>query len=142
MKKLLLAVLALMSVPARAEEDDRQLVELTPSAQAVLRREMQANMQAINEITALVVAGKLAEAGELASAKLGGKSMGKNRDLPMEARPGPQLPAKMRQIGMAGHQAADAFAAVAATGDRDRTLEALPTLTDSCSNCHSHYRIR
>jgi hypothetical protein len=142
MKKLLLIGMGLLPLFAHGEEDTRQLVQLTPAAQAVLRSEMQVNMQAINDITALVVAGKLAEAGALATAKLGSGAMGKNRNLPMDARPGPQLPLEMRQIGMRGHQTADAFAQIAASSDRERTLAALPTLTDSCSNCHSHYRIR
>ena len=42
---------------------------------------------------------------------------------------------------MKGHQAATAFAAVAATGDREKTLAALPTLNSACVSCHLAYRV-
>lgn len=140
MKKLLLTMLFL-SLPAAAE-DTRQLARLTPQAQDVLRQEMLDNLIAINEILALLAANRLKEAGEVAEAKLGKSAMGKNARLPFEARPGPQMPAAMHDLGRSGHLAASEFAAAAASGDRERALALLPNLTGSCVACHASYRAR
>ena len=140
MKKLLLTMLFL-SLPAAAE-DTRQLARLTPQAQDVLRQEMLDNLIAINEILALLAANRLKEAGEVAEAKLGKSAMGKNARLPFEARPGPQMPAAMHDLGRSGHLAASEFAAAAASGDRERALALLPNLTGSCVACHASYRTR
>lgn len=140
MKKLLLTMLFL-SLPAAAE-DTRQLARLTPQAQEVLRQEMLDNLIAINEILALLAANRLKEAGEVAEAKLGKSAMGKNARLPFEARPGPQMPAAMHDLGRSGHLAASEFAAAAASGDRERALALLPNLTGSCVACHASYRAR
>jgi hypothetical protein len=68
--------------------------------------------------------------------------MGKHRSQPMAARPGPHMPPAMHAIGMDGHKAASEFARIAATGDRDKTLAALPSLTTACVACHYGYRAR
>jgi len=140
MKKLLIVAM-LFSLPAAAE-DTRQLAKLTPQAQEVLRQEMLDNLIAINEILALVAANKVKEAGEIAEARLGRSAMGKNARLPFEARPGPQMPAAMHELGRNGHLAASEFAAAAASGDRERALALLPNLTGSCVACHASYRAR
>ena len=36
----------------------------------------------------------------------------------------------------------DEFARIAASGDRERTVAALPSLTAACVACHHAYRIR
>ncbi len=130
-----------VSVAAGAE-DTRQLAAMPAAAQATLRAEMRANMLAVNEILGLVAAGKLAEAGELAEKELGLSAMGKHRARPFEARPGPHMPPAMHAIGIDGHQAASAFARLAATGEREKTIAALPSLTAACVACHYAYRIR
>ena len=140
MKKLLLTMMFLSL--AAAAEDTRQLARLTPQAQDVLRQEMLDNLIAINEILALLAANRLKEAGEVAEAKLGKSAMGKNARLPFEARPGPQMPAAMHDLGRSGHLAASEFAAAAASGDRERALALLPNLTGSCVACHASYRAR
>lgn len=140
MKKLLIAALFL-ALPAAAE-DTRQLARLTPQAQEVLRQEMLDNLIAINEILSLVAANKLKEAGEVAETKLGKSAMGKNARLPFEARPGPQMPAAMHELGRNGHLAASEFAAAAASGERERVLALLPNLTGNCVACHASYRTR
>lgn len=137
----LLTLAALVSLPALAQ-DPRQLVELPAPAQATLRAEMRDNLVTLNEILSLVVAGKVKEAGEVAEKKLGTGAMGQHRDKPLEARPGPHMPPAMHDLARAGHKAASAFAAVAATGDREKTLAALPTLNSSCLSCHLAFRIR
>ena len=79
---------------------------------------------------------------ELAEKELGQTAMGKNRALPLDARPGANMPPAMHALGLEGHKVASAFAAIAATGDREKTLAALPTLSGSCVGCHYSYRIR
>ena len=127
--------------PALAD-DARQLARLPPPAQEALRQEMLDNLLAVNEILSLMAAGKVREAGEVAESKLGRSAMGKHRDKPFEARPGPHMPPAMHGIGMDGHQAASEFAAVARTGDRDKALALLPNLTTACVACHFSYRTR
>ncbi|HYO27557.1 MAG TPA: cytochrome C [Azonexus sp.] len=125
-----------------AAEDGRQLARLPPPAQEALRQEMLDNLLAVNEILALMAAGKVREAGEVAESKLGRSAMGKHRDKPFQARPGPHMPPAMHGIGMDGHQAASEFAAAAKTGDRDKALALLPNLTTACVACHFSYRTR
>lgn len=127
--------------PALAD-DARQLARLPPPAQEALRQEMLDNLLAVNEILSLMAAGKVREAGEVAESKLGRSAMGKHRDKPFEARPGPHMPPAMHGIGMDGHQAASEFAAAAKTGDRDKALALLPNLTSACVACHFSYRTR
>ena len=123
-------------------EDARQLVKLPPPAQEALRQEMLDNLVAVNEVLSLMAEGKVREAGDVAEGKLGRSAMGKHRDKPFEARPGPHMPPAMHGIGMDGHQAASAFAAAAKTGDRDKALALLPNLTGACVACHFSYRTR
>ncbi len=135
-------LLALLAGSAMAADDMRQLAKLPPQAEANLREEMRASLLHLNEVIGLVVAGKVKEAGELAEKELGLTAMGKNRALPIEARPGANMPTAMHLIGMDGHKEASAFAAIAATGDREKTLAAIPKLTTPCIACHYSYRIR
>ena len=115
-----------------AAEDNRQLVKLPGPAQEALREEMQGNLVALNEVLSLMAEGKVREAGAVAEAKLGMSAMGKHRDKPFDARPGPHMPPAMHGIGIDGHKAVSEFAKVAATGDRDRALVLLPNLTAPC----------
>ena len=123
-------------------EDNRQLAPLPPAAQEALRQEMLDNLLAINEVLTLIAAGKVSEAGAVAEAKLGVSAMGKHRDKPFDARPGPHMPPAMHGIGIDGHKAASAFAAAAKTGDRDKALALLPNITTACIGCHFSYRTR
>lgn len=127
---------------AASAADMRQLATLPPAAQETLREEMLANMRAINEVLELLAADKVKEAGEVAEKELGVSAMGKHRNKPFDARPGPHMPPAMHQIGMEGHQAASAFARAAASGDKAKALAALPALTAPCVSCHLAYRIR
>jgi hypothetical protein len=139
--KAVVFALFLVSTAAVAE-DARQLVRLPPPAQEALRQEMQENLVALNEVLSLIAAGKIREAGEAAETKLGVSAMGKHRDRPFEARPGPHMPPAMHGIGMDSHKAASEFAAAAKTGDRDKALALLPNLTTACVACHYSYRTR
>lgn len=142
MKILLPALLALLAGALQAAEDTRQLVPMPAAADANLRTEMRASLLALNEILGLVVAGKLKEAGQIAEQELGLSAMGKHRQQPFDARPGPHMPPAMHRLGIDGHQAASEFARLAASGDRERTIAALPSLTAACVACHYSYRIR
>jgi hypothetical protein len=135
-------LLAFLAGTGFAAEDTRQLVKMPPAAEANLREEMRANLLNLNEIISLTVAGKLKEAGELAEKVLGKTAMGKNRSLPVDARPGTNMPPAMHELGLEGHKTASAFATIAATGDREKALAALPTVSGSCVGCHYSYRIR
>lgn len=140
--KSICALLALATAGALQADDTRQLVTLPTAAQAVLREEMLGNLRAINEITTYLAEGKLAEAGRVAEETLGLSAMGRNRALPLEARPGAHMPPAMHEIGISGHKAASEFARAAASGDRDQALARLPGLTANCVACHHAYRLR
>jgi hypothetical protein len=142
MKTWLALGLMLGTVAVYAAADARLLAKLPPPAEAALREEMRDNMLSINEILSLLVAGQVKQAGELAEKKLGKSAMGKHRDKPFDARPGPHMPPAMHSIGMEGHKGASEFARIAASGDRDQALAALPALVTPCVTCHSSYRIR
>ena len=139
--KALIFALFLASTAAVAD-DARQLVQLPPAAQEALRQEMLDNLLAVNEILSLLAAGKVREAGEAAESKLGKSAMGKHRDKPFDARPGPHMPPAMHGIGIDGHKSASEFATAAKTGDRDKALALLPNLTAGCVACHFSYRTR
>lgn len=133
---------AFTAAAAVQAEDTRLLAPLPPAAQESLRQEMLDNLLAVNEVLTLMAAGKVAEAGEAAEAKLGVSAMGKHRSKPMDARPGPHMPPAMHGIGMDGHKAVSEFAAVAKTGNRDKALALLPNITPACVGCHFSYRTR
>ena len=144
MKAPLLCSLALLAATVHAADGDdtRQLASLPAAAESTLRAEMRANLLALNEILGLVSTGKFKEAGQIAEQELGVSAMGKHRGLPFESRPGPHMPPAMHAIGIDGHKAASEFARIAASGDRERTIAALPSLTTACVGCHYAYRIR
>jgi cytochrome c556 len=140
--KFLAPLLAALVAAAAAAEDHRHLAPLPAPAQESLRQEMLDNLLAVHEILDHIAAGRLAEAGQMAEAKLGRSAMGKHRDKPMDARPGPNMPPAMHGIGMDGHAAASEFAQAAKAGDRDKALALLPKLTGACVACHYSFRVR
>ncbi|GAB1394549.1 hypothetical protein MASR1M60_27130 [Rhodocyclaceae bacterium] len=144
MKHLLSLPLLLLAAnlsPAHAE-DTRQLAPLSPQAQETLRLEMLDNLMALNEIVSLLAENKVKEAGIVAETRLGKSAMGKNAKLPFEARPGPQMPVAMHDIGRNGHAVASEFAQVAGSGNQQKALEKLPALLNACIGCHAAYRTR
>ena len=139
--KYLCTLIALLPLIAHAE-DNRMLAPLPAPAQETLRQEMRDNLIALNEIINLLATDKLSEAARVAEEGLGQSAMGKNARLPFDARPGPQMPREMHALGMAGHQAASAFAKSAASGDKPAAMQHLSELTGTCVACHASYRIR
>jgi hypothetical protein len=143
MTRLPLAGLFLLTLSsASLAEDFRTLAPLPPAAEASLREEMRENLLLLSEVTNLVINGSITQAGEVAERGLGMSARGKHRSKPLDARPGPHMPKAMHDMGEMGHQTASDFARIAATGDREKTLKALPSLLNSCIGCHSAYRIR
>jgi hypothetical protein len=142
MKSVLVAAWVLLASATQAADDGRQLAPMPAAAQANLTIEMLGNLRSINEILTLTAAGKLKEAGQIAEQELGVSAMGANRSLPFDARPGPHMPPAMHSLGIDGHQAASEFARIAATGNREKTIAALPLLTGACVACHHAYRTR
>ena len=142
MKKLFLISLLAFAGAANAAEDVRILATLPTPAVEVLRDEMRANMRTLNEILILVAEDKVKEAGIKAEQEMGVSSMGRHRNKPFDARPGPHMPPEMHALGMEGHKSASEFARIAASGDRNKTVAALPRLTSACVSCHAVYRIR
>ena len=142
MKTVVFVFLAALLTGQALAEDHRQLATLPPAAKEALREEMLGNLLAINEILTLIAAGKLKEAGQLAETSLGQSAMGKHRDKPLDARPGPHMPPAMHGVGMDGHRAASEFAKAAASGDREKALSLLPNLTAACVTCHYSWRTR
>lgn len=140
--KHLFLIAALLAAPLAAAEDLRAFAPLPPEARETLRQEMLDNLLAVNEILALVAANQIKEAGQVAEAKLGRSAMGRHAHLPFEARPGPQMPPAMHDLGRSGHFAASEFATAASSGDRDRAIALLPSLTSACVACHAAYRTR
>lgn len=138
-----IAAIACVGLAAAATaQDTRQFVEMPAAARENLRQEMVGNLAALHEIVSLLGAGRVKQAGEVAEKRLGVSAMGKNRDLPLEARPGAHMPPGMREMGTAGHKAASAFAAAAAGGDATKALAAMPDMLSSCAACHLTYRTR
>ena len=142
MKLKAFALVAAVLAGQALAEDTRQLAALPPAAQESLREEMLGNLLAVNEILTLMAAGKVKEAGQLAETSLGQSAMGKHRDKPFNARPGPHMPPAMHSLGNDGHLAASEFAKAAASGDRDKALALLPKLTGGCVACHYSWRTR
>ncbi len=142
LKRSIVALACALAAAAAASQDTRQFVEMPAAARENLRQEMVDNLAALQEIVSLMGAGRVKEAGEVAEKRLGLSAMGKNRDQPLDARPGAHMPPGMRDIGTNGHKAASAFAAAAAGGDATKALAAMPDMLSSCAACHLTYRTR
>ena len=132
--------LTLSVFSAQAAEDVRQLVEMPPEAQQLIRQEMRDNVFALNAIIGLLAEGKLEEAGQLAEREMGTSAMGRFRGNP--AAPGRHMVPEMRNLGRGMHFAATEFADAAAVGELPDALAALKKLTEKCAACHAAYRIR
>ena len=144
MKKVTFSIFMALCITHNASqaEDHRQLVTISPEAQATLKQEMLDNLISLHEIMTLLGEKKFLEAGELAEMSMGESAMGKNADLPLIARPGPQMPKEMNNIGKDGHRAASEFAEACQTQDLAKILPKLNQLTMNCMVCHASYRTR
>lgn len=125
---------------AQSPDDNRVLVDMPPSAEAMIRQEMRAHMASLQGIISALADERLSDAGEIALQELGAASMGSHRA--RGGGPGRHMPPTMRAIGMGMHGAADRLGEAAAAGDRNEALRQLGQVTAACSACHNSYRIR
>ena len=138
---LLLTVASGTASAAPPAADARQPVSMPAAARAELRAEMIDFMAALNELIGYLGEGKLAEAGQVADARIGVGAMGKHRNSPPEAIPGRYMPDAMHGIARGMHVAASDFARVARKGDREKAYGALQQVTAACVACHATYRL-
>lgn len=120
--------------------DYRQLVEMPPQAQQLMRKDMQNHLAALSEVLGYLVNKDFALAAEVAEKRMGKSSMGKHRETGMG--PGRFMPLEMRQIGWGMHEAASDFAESAKSGDQNKIYASLQKVMSSCTACHLSYRTR
>lgn len=146
LRALLCTALSLSLATAHAETaapaagDARQFVEMPAQAQQLMRQDMLSHLATLNAIVAALAGNDLKTAADQAEQQLGRASMGRHRATGMG--PGRFMPLEMRNLGWAMHDAADAFAAEARTGNLQSALNALQKVTGSCVSCHAVYRTR
>lgn len=145
LRALLRTALWLSIATAHAETaapaaDARQFVEMPAQAQQLMRQDMLSHLATLNAIVAALASNDLKTAADQAEQQLGRASMGRHRATGMG--PGRFMPLEMRNLGWAMHDAADAFAAEARTGNLQSALNALQKVTGSCVSCHAVYRTR
>ena len=140
--------------------DHRQVVDFPPAMRAHNLASMRDHLQALSEILAAMAAGRYAEAGRIADARLGMNSpaaAGCKAEAPtdgtqvstppsMEHQMALAMPEAMRKIGLDMHMSASTFAVEARkagrTGDTKPALAALSRVTRRCTACHANFRIR
>jgi hypothetical protein len=142
LNRLGLVVAGILSLAwsARAAEDTRQLIKMSPEARVEMRAEMLDFQTALHSIIGALGEGKLAEAADAAEQQMGLSAMGRHRNAPANARPGMYMPNDMHAIARGMHAAASDFAKAARTGDLGKALTALPAVTGACVACHRVYR--
>lgn len=120
--------------------DPRQLVDIPPAAQQLMRQDMLSHLSALHSIIAALGNNDLKAAADTAEQQLGRASMGKHRASGMG--PGRFMSPEMRDLGWGMHDAADAFATEARKGNPQSAFAALQKVTSSCVACHAVYRTR
>lgn len=146
-KKIFLALLLLPAISSAwaaepAASDARQLVNMPPEAQAIMRADMLDHLVALNEVLSYLAEGNLAAAAEVAETRIGRSAMGRNMGKARGMGPGRFMPDAMRSLGWGMHDAASEFATVAKTGDKLKAYAALQPVAASCVACHLSYRTR
>ena len=145
---------------AALAEDSRQLVNFPPEMQAFNLMNMRGHLAALSEILAALSDTQYAKAAAIADAKLGlnspsaeGCKSGGDTGAPQMSTPPSMdqqmstlMPEGMRDIGLAMHTAASAFAVEARkighSGSPKPAIAALSRVTQQCVACHSVYRVR
>ncbi len=120
--------------------DSRKLVIMPEKAKYIVRKNMQANVAALNSIINYLASNDFKSAAEVAESVMGESTMGKHRG--SNVAPGRFMPNEMRSLGRNMHKAASEFAEVAEQGDVKNALKYLGKLTNSCVACHYSFRIR
>ncbi|MBY6241576.1 hypothetical protein [Methylosinus sp. Sm6] len=136
------------------QKDARSELDFPPPMRQHMLSQMRAHLEALQAILAALGAGNPGKAGDIAEKRLGLGALGAAACDPsratggdgMAAMMGAHMPPQMREMGMAMHSSASAFAAVAAkareTGDLKPALAALATVTENCAACHSAFKLR
>lgn len=120
--------------------DYRFMVEMSPKAQSMLRQDMLQMLTGLAEAMALVGAGRLDEAADVAEQKLGPQMMAKYKGV--DDTPPTYMPAEMRSLGMKVHGQAMDFANIARKGNTAAAISALADVASGCTRCHWGYRIQ
>lgn len=143
---------------AAMQEDARQLVDFPPAMRRHNLANMRDHLSALTEILDALAGARYAQAGQIASARLGmgspsaegckGGTAAPAMSMPgsMEQQMSGFMPEGMRTLGLGMHQAANDFAAAAAkaakTHNARPALAALTRVTQQCVACHSTYRVQ
>ena len=127
-----------VSQASMADEDQRQLVQFPEMMQRHMLGNMRDHLAAINEILEDMAQGRMAEAAEVAEARLGMSSLASHGASHMAQF----MPAGMQSAGTGMHHAASRFALKAQEGDALAAYRALSEVTAACVACHAAYRIR
>jgi hypothetical protein len=144
MRQLLFSALALLTATVHAADGRRRgsWRRCRRLRNQLCAAEMRANLLALNEILGLVSTGKFKEA----AARSPSRSLASRRWASTAASP--SKPVRDRTCrrrctpsAWTGTAASD-FARIAASGDREKTIAALPSLTSGCVACHYVYRLR
>lgn len=132
------------ALPARSEDDTREMVKLPEMMQAHMLSNMRDHLRTLDGVMGLLADGKVGEAGRLAEARLGMSSL----ELHGAAHMAPFMPEPMATAGTEMHRLASRFAEVAENADVEHTYEsqqkvfgALRDVLRNCNACHTAYRI-
>ncbi len=136
--------LAVLFAPTltNAEEDNRQIVDLPLMMQQHMLANMRDHLVALTEIQQALSQDEFDQAANIAEKRLGMSSLrthgGKHR--------AKYMPAAMRKIGIAMHQAASRFSLAAqeaaVTDDFKAVLGAMSQISLQCVACHTSFRLR
>lgn len=126
----------------QASTDERQLVVYPEALRIRTLANMRDHLLALSEIQAALAANDFDRAADIAESRLGMNSLG----LHGAHEVAPFMPEGMQLAGSALHHAASRFALAAkdagVTGDGKPALAALATMVQTCTACHSAYRLQ
>ena len=135
-----LAMTLALAVPASADPNPRELVDLPPPMREHMLANMRDHLLAIEAITRLLAEGRYGEAADTAEERLGMDAMQTHGGHHMA----PFMPEGMRAVGSAMHRAASRFAFAARNAEVDGNLAGafagLSEVMQQCVACHAAYR--
>lgn len=141
LRKMICFTVLVAALGSAAEaEDGRIALELPPDVKVHFLEHMRAHMTSLNDVVQLMAAGKIREAGTVASTEMAvGKGMGIGRYMPPE----------FRQMGMELHISAADFARTTASlaepldaAGWSMAASGLAQVTARCTACHATFRLR
>ncbi len=136
-----LALTLALAVPAAADPNPRELVDLPPPMREHMLANMRDHLLAIETITRLLAEGRYEDAADTAEERLGMGAMQAHGGHHMA----PYMPDGMRTIGSAMHRDASRLALGArdaeVRGDQAGALTGLAEVMQQCVACHAAYRV-